>query len=152
MRRAYKNILEEGVEAYGIILRQIASNPDTSILVHCTAGKDRTGVLCALLLSLAGAPDQAIAEEYALTESGLGPWLETLVQAVLKTSPHYSREGARRMAGARKQSILAALQTLKSDYGGAEGYVRAKLGLGEGEIAILKRALVVENAPVCGVI
>lgn len=40
-------------------------------MLHCTAGKDRTGVICALVLSLCGVDDATVAKEYALTDTGL---------------------------------------------------------------------------------
>jgi len=49
-------------------------------VVHCTAGKDRTGVICALVLSLCGVEDEIISQEYALTEIGLpNEWKEAVI-------------------------------------------------------------------------
>ncbi|KAF2102836.1 hypothetical protein NA57DRAFT_32723 [Rhizodiscina lignyota] len=150
MIRAYKKILEEGVTTYGRIIRHILKNPEEAILIHCTAGKDRTGVICAVILSFCGVDDATVAEEYSLTEQGMGPWLETIVKAVQR-SAHVTPEGARRMAGARKESILGALKTLRADYGGPEGYFRDKLILSGDDLVSLKRILVVDEDPVCGV-
>lgn len=50
-------------------------------MVHCTAGKDRTGVICALVLSLCGVANEVVAQEYALTEIGLpSEWKETVIK------------------------------------------------------------------------
>lgn len=54
-------------------------------MFHCTAGKDRTGVLTALLLRLAGVDDETIGWEYALTEPGLGSWRDLFIQRISKT-------------------------------------------------------------------
>ena len=43
------------------------------IHVHCTQGKDRTGLVSCLLLSIAGAPDEVIIKDYAKTQAGLAP-------------------------------------------------------------------------------
>lgn len=70
--------------------------------MHCTAGKDRTGVLVALILALVGVEDEVIAEEYALTELGLARWREMIVDYLSEDlEKHGGREGAERMIGAR---------------------------------------------------
>lgn len=68
--------------AYPTILRQILEHPDEPIIFHCSAGKDRTGVLAAILLKLAGVDDETIAWEYALTEPGLGSWRRLFIERV----------------------------------------------------------------------
>lgn len=57
-------------EALKIILEAIAIS-DIPLLLHCTAGKDRAGLIIALLLSIAGVPEADIAEDYALSENYL---------------------------------------------------------------------------------
>jgi len=151
MAQAYKAILEEGSKSYGLIIRHILEHPPPSnaFIVHCTAGKDRTGVLCALLLSLCGVADEVVAEEYALTELGLGTWLPQLVQMIVKHSD-VSEEAARNMAGARKESMLTALKMVKDEYGGAEGYFKNKCGVTGEELDKIKTLLTVDEPPVCG--
>lgn len=68
--QAYRAILRAGGPAFAPVLRHVA-HAATPCLVHCTAGKDRTGVLCAIVLALCGVDDETIAREYALTEEGL---------------------------------------------------------------------------------
>jgi hypothetical protein len=71
-------------------------------MLHCTAGKDRTGVFIALLLSLCGVDDDTVATEYNLTEQGLAHWKEKAVERLLR-SPNLElhKEGALNMLGAR---------------------------------------------------
>ncbi|CAK7234353.1 hypothetical protein SCUCBS95973_008906 [Sporothrix curviconia] len=149
MVNAYRTILTEGANSYSIILRHILEDArrskntaETALIFHCTAGKDRTGVLGALLLSLCGVPDEVVAEEYNLTEAGLGEWTELLVQAVLKQGAA-SEEGARRMVGARKDSMINTLAMLRDEFGGPENYIVTKCGLTEAEVAEIRHFLVV---------
>ncbi|RAL68520.1 hypothetical protein DID88_007248 [Monilinia fructigena] len=69
--RAYTDILNNAPTSYRTILLHLANEPSKPLIVHCTAGKDRTGVLCALILSLCGVDDEVVAREYSLTEFGL---------------------------------------------------------------------------------
>ena len=71
-------------------------------LVHCTAGKDRTGVFVALLLSLVGCTDETVAAEYALTEQGLAGRKSNLVERLLQTEAlKGDRLAGENMVGAR---------------------------------------------------
>jgi protein tyrosine/serine phosphatase len=149
MVKAYKSILNNGVDAYRCVIEHMVDHPDSAVLVHCTAGKDRTGVICALLLSFGGVEDAVVAEEYALTEQGLAPWIDLIVEAIMK-STNCTREEARRMAGARKESILGTLELLRDEYGGVEGYFRDWCRISNDRLEKLKAMLVVDEKPVCG--
>ena len=100
-RRAYADILEDGAPAYREVLTHLRDKPREPCLVHCTLGKDRTGLIVALVLQLVGVEDVVIAEEYALTEVGLVEWKETILEYLLKDLGGVGREGMERMLGAR---------------------------------------------------
>lgn len=70
---------------YAAILKHLSSpeRPD-SILIHCSAGKDRTGIICALILSLCGVDDDIIAEEYSLSDIGLKELHSEMVDVLLQ--------------------------------------------------------------------
>jgi protein tyrosine/serine phosphatase len=79
--RAYTDILNNAPGSYRTILLHLANEPAKPLIVHCTAGKDRTGVLCALILSLCGVEDEIVAQEYSLTEIGLPiEWKEAVIE------------------------------------------------------------------------
>lgn len=63
----YLEMLVEGAPAIADALRIIAVPSATPVVFHCSLGKDRTGLLAAVLLSLLGVHDEAIAEDYALS-------------------------------------------------------------------------------------
>lgn len=81
--KAYRDILDAAGPSYGVILRHLLDHPTSPIIVHCTAGKDRTGLIIALILKLAGVEDEVVSQEYQLTEVGLGPMREEIVQHLL---------------------------------------------------------------------
>ncbi|KAF1967940.1 hypothetical protein BU23DRAFT_541932 [Bimuria novae-zelandiae CBS 107.79] len=164
---AYHDILVHGGPAFRTILLYLASLPpatshDSSqkpigALIHCTAGKDRTGIFFGLLLSFLGVPDEQIADEYQLTELGLkhiheqvvprlmaSPAFEKYQKERMVASEEEGRQAALRMLGAKRESMLGALGMLRREWGSAEGYVMGVCGLGDGEVEKLRRVLVVE--------
>lgn len=150
-REAYKSILlaaSSGNRPYRTILAHLASpSPPAPILLHCTAGKDRTGVLCALVLALCGVDDATVAKEYALTDTGLRSrhpeFLAHLGKdPALKDKP----DAAWRMISAREQNILTHLDWIRETYGSVEQCV-IDLGLLTADgIEQLRRNLVVDMA------
>jgi len=66
---SYGPLLDHNQQRIATAFHAIASAPPGGVLVHCHSGRDRTGVLVALALSIAGVEPDAIAEDYALTEN-----------------------------------------------------------------------------------
>ncbi|EON64537.1 hypothetical protein W97_03770 [Coniosporium apollinis CBS 100218] len=148
---AYGDILSHGGPAFTRILRHLAALPTDAppaCLVHCTAGKDRTGVFCALLLSLLGVSTEDVAEEYALTDVGLAALKPVFVERLLQSEAfrqlgEEAREGVERMVTARKENMEATLEMIRERYGEAEGYVRAVCGLNGEEVGRLREVMMV---------
>lgn len=103
------------------IFRTIVEAAPGGVLIHCHAGKDRTGMVIALLLGLVGVPDEAIAEDYALSDS----CLEAYYEAELKKAK--SEDERERMMKGRiytlPENILGVLAHLEKTYGGVEPYL-----------------------------
>ena len=74
MMKTYTRMLAEGSKYFRKIFLHLRDKPRDDCVIHCALGKDRTGVAIVLILSLAGVPKQEIAEEYALTNTGLEPY------------------------------------------------------------------------------
>ncbi|TBU33100.1 protein-tyrosine phosphatase-like protein [Dichomitus squalens] len=136
----YSQILDHAGPAFGVVLRHIRDKPEQGCLFHCTAGKDRTGVLAALLLKLAGVDDENIARDYALTRVGREPARE-MVMRRLALVPFFASntEGALSMLSSRHETMIAFLRMLHDRYGGAEAYVQNVVGLSADDIATIKR-------------
>ncbi|KAF2431530.1 hypothetical protein EJ08DRAFT_648796 [Tothia fuscella] len=147
--RAYSEILKHGGPSYSKILKHLASQDPTQptgVLLHCSAGKDRTGVLVALILSILGVPVDEICQEYQLTETGLAERRKFFIERILSTGAFDGAEGleaATRMTGARAESMKATLEMIDEVYGSPEGYVRKICGLNDDDINRLRRSLVV---------
>jgi protein tyrosine/serine phosphatase len=132
------------------VLLHIASLPispfedstQPAFLIHCTTGNNRTGVFVGILLSLLRVPPASIASEYALSQLGLAPSRPAVVARLLK-NPIFNGDRARceRMVGAREESMLAMLESVRVKWGSAEGYVRECCGLSKEEVNAVRRVL-----------
>ncbi|KAK2064885.1 tyrosine phosphatase [Colletotrichum caudatum] len=150
--KAYTDILRTASEPdrpndpFRTILSHLATpKPPSPMLVHCTAGKDRTGVICAIILSLCGVADEVIAHEYSLTDIGLQDRREEIVNHLLATEALKGNpEGARRMISSPKESMLATLAKLREEYGSVEAYVQNRCRLSAEAIARIRSNLIVD--------
>lgn len=130
---AYYGYLRHRPDSIVAALRAIARS-DGAALVHCAAGKDRTGVVIGLALELAGVPRDAINADYELTTERI----EQIV-ARLAASPTYARE----MVSAdparhapRPGALKRVLELLDEREGGPEAYLR-RHGLEDADIDVL---------------
>lgn len=111
----------------------IAEAPPGGVVVHCWVGKDRTGIVTALLLELAGVDRAAIVEDYALS----GPALAPVLEERLRSEPDPDRrERLRRAYAAPPEAMAGLLAYLESRYGGAAAYLVAN-GVAEATLARL---------------
>lgn len=133
----YCGWLDKCQVAVGNILGTLANGGDQATLYHCAAGKDRTGVISALLLRLAGVSEQTIAADYGLTARYLVEPFLTSPEAVpeIRTWADYQR------AHCPPEAMLLVLDHLERNYGGVEGYLRT-VGLSGDQIGLLRHALV----------
>jgi protein tyrosine/serine phosphatase len=74
--RFYSEVLQRWADRFAAAVVAVARAPEGGVLVHCEVGRDRTGLVCALLLSVAGVPPDAIAADYALSAERLAPLYE----------------------------------------------------------------------------
>lgn len=127
----YRNFVRRNTPAYRTLFAHLLDDA-APLVIHCTAGKDRTGFAAALILSSLGVADEVIAEDYLLTnryyrrsDTGQSSALPQQVRDVL---------------GSVQASFLtAALDTVKSDYGSLDAYFADGLGLGARDRAQLER-------------
>ncbi len=131
----YLNFAEDGREGILDSLRLIADPAAAPVVVHCMAGKDRTGTICALTLSLLGVSDADIATDYALTTSAMAP----LTEYLLRTNPE-AVNGNEHMFDSPPAAMRLFLDDLRALHGSVEEYVR-ELGLTDAEIATLRNHL-----------
>ena len=68
MRESYRGYVRLNTHSFREMFAHLV-NDEVPVVIHCTAGKDRTGFACALILHALGVPEKAIAEDYLLTNS-----------------------------------------------------------------------------------
>jgi protein-tyrosine phosphatase len=115
------------------VFRAMAAEGQGTVLFHCTAGKDRTGMVAAMLLSLAGVPRNEIIHNYAITAHYLRPTMaqNSQIAGMLKANPKLIA-----LMGSRPSDMEAFLDAMNAQYGGALGYLKT-IGLNEAEIRSL---------------
>ena len=120
MQAVYLEFLDRYSAGFGQALAAVAGAPRGGVLVHCMAGKDRTGLVAALLLRVAGVSIQDVAADYALTEQNLKPLWQPWFDAAAD-----DRERARRrlMSATPAAAMEGVLHELAAR-GGEETYLR----------------------------
>jgi protein-tyrosine phosphatase len=131
----YLNFAEDGREGLLAALQVIADPERAPVVVHCMAGKDRTGTVCALTLALLGVSDEDIAADYALTTTAMEP----LTRYLLSRNPEAVR-GNEHMFDSPPGAMQTFLDDLRALHGSVEGFVR-EIGLTDREIASMRAHL-----------
>ncbi|MFJ9916313.1 tyrosine-protein phosphatase [Actinacidiphila glaucinigra] len=138
----YLGLLDGSGESLVAAARVVADTDQHAVVFHCAVGKDRTGVLAALLLDAVGVPASAIAADYALT-----------AQRVVRIRARLTRFPSYRDLPAVEHAFMASeprvmrrfLATLHTAHGGAGPWLRDR-GLTAAELTRLREVLVV-SAP-----
>ncbi len=124
MRDSYRNYVRYNTPSFRTLFAHLLDDR-APLVIHCTAGKDRTGFASALILHALGVPDDVIAEDYLLTNR------------FYRRDPGASGElpdDVRQVLGSVEASFLAAaFEAIGADYGGLESYFSDGLGLGASE-------------------
>ncbi len=122
MQNVYRRMPFDAAQQYAGLIRRMI-NGDLPILWHCTAGKDRTGLFSALLLTILGVPRETVVEDFLLTNKYVG------ANSVVASN------------------LDLGFQVINEKYGSVENYAREALKLSAEDLAKL-RARLLEQA--CG--
>ena len=126
--------------AKGPVARVVSALAESStpVVYHCTAGKDRTGLISAIVLGLLGVPDEFIVADYAATQNNLDAIIDRLTQSeaygdVLDNLPADTLH-------AKPETMFSLLDQLRERYGSFRGYAN-DIGLGDAVIQRLEAGL-----------
>ncbi len=150
MRLNYPQKLYSHAAIYREMLLRLAESK-TPLLFHCAAGKDRTGVAAALILSLLGVSYQQIIEDYLLTQQQLAgrieQWMAGGAQGVKNNQDfqsslkQYSRHVLEPIFSADQSYIMTLLDYVDATYGGFENYAEQRLEFDADSVAALRAQL-----------
>jgi protein tyrosine/serine phosphatase len=139
LHRLYRAIATEGAPNVAQVVSWLGDEDALPVVVHCVAGKDRTGMIMAVLLGLLGVADEDIAADYALSEAGLAAYLAHAAQNDADLAEWLGKVPPQLME-ARAEVMLDLLAWLRAEHGSVEGYARS-IGVAEETIAALRERL-----------
>ena len=119
--RSYLGYLLDRPEAVIDALRALAHGGPGAAIVHCAAGKDRTGVVCALSMAVAGVPHEEIVADYALTAEVIGAVVDRLAATSTYGQDVTSRDLATHTP--RAETMERVLALLDERHGGPLGWL-----------------------------
>jgi protein-tyrosine phosphatase len=117
----YAVLLGQGSRAITQTLGVLADPSAYPAVIHCAAGKDRTGILSAVLLGLLGVPDEAIVADYSLSSGAMVRFLEWLRTEYLDARDELERSSAAIVA-AEPETMARFLERFRSDHGSFAAY------------------------------
>jgi hypothetical protein len=140
--RHYVDSLSERTETLAAVIEHLASRENLPAVFHCTAGKDRTGMVAALVLSLVGVSDDVIVHDYTLTDDRMG-----LVMERIRASGDFPEPVTpllQRVGRAEASSMETFLAAVRATHGDAVGWAH-DAGLSDDTISSLHRVLVADG-------
>ena len=128
MRDLYVGLLDHAAAEFGQVIEVIAAAAGRPVVFHCTAGKDRTGLVAALLLEVLGVDRDTVLDDFTLTEQLLGSAHDS--DSVRRMIEHgMAPEAAAGAFGAPRTMMAGVLDVLDTRYGGAERYLTDRSGV-----------------------
>ncbi len=143
LEQLYRQVLDDSAWTIAAAVSVIADSGSAPVLVHCTAGKDRTGLVVALALEAAGVDRTAVVADYTQSALNLdGAWMNQALSALVSGGVPISPTLFEALGGSPDHAMSGLLAGLDEQYGSVVGYLMVH-GLLEGSVAKLREKLVV---------
>ncbi len=128
MRQAYRSFVTDYADQWAELFHKIAGADNLPTVVHCTAGKDRTGFASALILLALGVPEQTVFEDYMLTNQYRRNFYAFVLRwvslySLFRTNP----DDLIPLLEARPEYLRESLDAIHEGYGSVEHYLEAAL-------------------------
>ncbi len=148
MTAMYDEIARQQADAYRVMFDRLAAG-ETPLVVNCSAGKDRTGIAAALLLTALGVPREQVVADYALSDDIVDYSAAFLETGDGEDGPYafmrqFPREAIMPLLASEPEYVEAALDGLEEEYGSVMAFVRSELDVTEEELEAI-RALLLEG-------
>jgi protein-tyrosine phosphatase len=142
LKQMYRDLADEAWPQAGQLFKVLLNADAYPVLIHCRAGKDRTGFMCALVQQAVGVERAAIFQDYCETNNHFGlvsPRMERLMK--IMSFGKLQLENVRASLSASEEYLQAALDQIDQCHGGMTAYL-AKCGVTSSEIETLRGLLV----------
>lgn len=139
MREITCEIARDHANEYRALAQELL-NTDKGFLLHCTAGKDRTGFGAAVILSALGVDEDHIFDDYLLTNTAEELFLAMKPRFEENYGGNVTDGDMKAVAGVQRDYLAAALDTIHKHFGSMDGYLE-EIHLGNREITELRRRL-----------
>ena len=147
MEELYVNMVkDQSLDNVVRVLKFILTMPAQkyALVFHCTAGKDRTGIIAALLLAFLGVDRETIIKDYLLTNKNVRIKSNLVYVALLLTKGnHKLASKIKHYCMAEPGFINASLSQLEKDYGSLQSFFTQKLGFTEKETQDIKNKFLI---------
>ncbi|KAH8893150.1 hypothetical protein GQ53DRAFT_745404 [Thozetella sp. PMI_491] len=141
--KMYLEVLRDYQDNFRSVLEHVRDQPEEPFLFHCTAGRDRTGVMAGLLATLAGASLEDVTLDFLLSRVGTEPAREQLLAFALRGTGAASKEapGFYNLVSLKPMYWAAFAAAVDAQHGGFDGYVTQRLGFSDADLATIKKNL-----------
>ena len=142
MRELYSGLLAHAATEIGSVFTTLAAPDAMPAVFHCAVGKDRTGLVAALLLTWLGVDRETVLDDFELSDAHVSQAQRD--ELVLRMADRgIGPEAAAGILGASRESMADALDELDSRYGGIERYLREHCAVDHDALLTLRRLLLV---------
>lgn len=137
MTQVYRDLPKAQAPSYRELFARLSDDAQEPVVVNCTAGKDRTGLAVALVLTALGVPYETVREDFLLSNNA--PGMETLQTDPTSPLAGLSPEAAKALLGVDGAYLDAAFAQIRQDYGSVDAYLESELRLDSERLAALRR-------------
>ena len=126
-----RDLASNHAEDYARMFERLLELEDGAFLVHCSAGKDRTGFACALILHALGVSEATVFEDYLLTNEAMDyeGYVLKRIRSHLWTDLEADRESTMALFGVRPEYLRSAYDAIAAEFEGVEHYIEQAIGL-----------------------
>lgn len=138
MTGAYRRLAHEQAPGYRVMFQRLVAGKGP-VVVNCTAGKDRTGVGVALVLTAIGVPYETVREDFLLSNGA--PGMDGLHQSLSGPLARLPAHLVGPIVGVDGVYLDTAFAAIRESHGSVDAFLRDELGVGPREVAMLRKRL-----------